>query len=137
MNQVTIHLLSTIAYRFNKSIRYADADFATLSIGHGVRSPLGILFHMNQVLAYARFMITGQERQNRQMETWQQELDRFNAIISSLQSTLNKEPLSWELKKRIIQGPFSDVLTHIGQLAMLSRFNDNPIPGENFSRADI
>lgn len=37
----------------------------------------------------------------------------------------------------MLQGPFSDAMTHAGQLAMLRRLEGSPIPPENFIRADI
>ena len=39
--------------------------------------------------------------------------------------------------ERLLQGPFSDAMTHAGQLAMLRRFAGAPVPPEDFSRADI
>ena len=39
--------------------------------------------------------------------------------------------------ERLLQGPFSDAMTHAGQLAMLRRLAGYPIPPENFVFADI
>jgi hypothetical protein len=39
--------------------------------------------------------------------------------------------------EQLLQGPFSDVMTHVGQLALLRRLADDPIPPENFVYADI
>ncbi|MGP1311157.1 MAG: hypothetical protein ACTS27_13255, partial [Phycisphaerales bacterium] len=50
---------------------------------------------------------------------------------------LNKNELDINYAKRLVQGPFSDILTHIGQLAMLQRLLDNPIPWEDFSNSKI
>jgi len=36
-----------------------------------------------------------------------------------------------------LQGPFSDAMTHAGQLAMLRRLAGHPVPPENFIAADI
>ena len=38
---------------------------------------------------------------------------------------------------KVIQGPLADILTHIGQLAMLRRIYQKPITGENFMKAKI
>jgi hypothetical protein len=38
---------------------------------------------------------------------------------------------------QLLQGPFSDVMTHIGQLSMLRRLYGSPVPPENFIYADI
>jgi hypothetical protein len=37
----------------------------------------------------------------------------------------------------VLQGPLSDALTHVGQIAMLRRLAGSPVPGENFSRAGV
>ncbi len=39
--------------------------------------------------------------------------------------------------KRLLQGPFSYILTHIGQISMMQRLNDRPINDENFPVALI
>ena len=42
-----------------------------------------------------------------------------------------------ERLERLLQGPLSDAMTHVGQLALLRRVAGDPIPGENFYRADV
>src|SRR6185503_14650582 len=39
--------------------------------------------------------------------------------------------------ERLLQGPFSDAMTHAGQLAMLRRLAGSPVAPEDFSRAEI
>ncbi|MCV5942504.1 hypothetical protein OFN64_38105, partial [Escherichia coli] len=45
--------------------------------------------------------------------------------------------LSDDLLLRLLQGPLSDAMTHIGQLAQLRRLAGSPVRGENFTKADI
>jgi len=40
-------------------------------------------------------------------------------------------------EEHLLQGPFSDAMTHAGQLAMLRRLAGVPVPPENFIVADI
>ena len=40
-------------------------------------------------------------------------------------------------EERLLQGPFSDAMTHAGQLAMLRRLGGAPVAPENFVVADI
>jgi hypothetical protein len=40
-------------------------------------------------------------------------------------------------EEQLLQGPFSDAMTHAGQLAMLRRLYDDPVPPENFIVAEI
>lgn len=39
--------------------------------------------------------------------------------------------------ERLLQGPFADAMTHVGQLAMLRRLAGDPVPPENFIVAEI
>jgi hypothetical protein len=43
----------------------------------------------------------------------------------------------WLTEERLLQGPFSDAMTHAGQLAMLRRMAGIPVVPENFVVADI
>jgi hypothetical protein len=38
---------------------------------------------------------------------------------------------------KLLQGPFSDAMTHAGQIALLRRLAGSPVPPENFVFADI
>jgi hypothetical protein len=37
----------------------------------------------------------------------------------------------------MLQGPFADAMTHVGQIALLRRLADSPVPSENFIYADV
>jgi hypothetical protein len=39
--------------------------------------------------------------------------------------------------EQLLQGPFSDAMTHAGQLAILRRLAGSPVPSESFIDADI
>ena len=52
-------------------------------------------------------------------------------------TALDVNELPIDYAKRLLQGPFSDLLTHIGQLAMLQRLNGKPNSAEDFSAATI
>ena len=41
------------------------------------------------------------------------------------------------MPERMLQGPFADAMTHVGQLAMLRRLAGSPVPPENFILADV
>ena len=46
-------------------------------------------------------------------------------------------PLQGTSPERLLQGPFSDAMTHAGQLALLRRLAKSPVAPENFVFADI
>jgi hypothetical protein len=65
------------------------------------------------------------------------EIDRFNLELKNVDNVLAERDIGIDYTKRLLQGPFSDILTHIGQISMLSRLNGHPIEGEDFSSALI
>ena len=138
-NEFLRHTLSTIDYRFQKSIKYAAINFGDFTIGNGSRTPKEIINHMFQVLHGTRIYILEERRQNDTPEklSLQLEIDRFNAELKQLDEVLSEKELDVNFSKKLLQGPLSDILTHIGQISMLSRLNNNPIEGEDFSAAQI
>ena len=65
------------------------------------------------------------------------EIERINSEIKNLDKVLSENELDMNYSKRLLQGPLSDILTHIGQISMLSRLNNNPIEWEDFSSSPI
>ena len=45
--------------------------------------------------------------------------------------------MSSDAANRLLQGPLADVMTHVGQIALLRRLTGSPIPPENFYTAAI
>ncbi len=133
------HTLATIDYRFRKVTQEFPEGFSHFSLGKGVRTPTEIIRHMFQVIAATKtFLEEGAFRRTSAPDLdLAGEHSRFLAVLVELDKVLAKLKPTEGATKRLIQGPFSDVLTHIGQIAMMQRLMDNPIPGENFSIADI
>jgi hypothetical protein len=48
-----------------------------------------------------------------------------------------KNELDINYSKRLLQGPLSDIMCHIGQISMLSGLNGNRIQAEDYSAAPI
>jgi len=65
------------------------------------------------------------------------EIERFKMELKEIDKTLDSTELGIDYSKRLLQGPLSDILTHIGQISMLQRLNDKPIEAEDFSSAEI
>lgn len=138
-NEYLRHTLATIDYRFRKSVKAANNDFGELSLGKGSRTPCEILNHMYHVLKATRvFIETESQLQEKPAKlTLSAETSRFLDEIAILDRILSKDELPVDYSKKLLQGPLSDLLTHIGQISMLSRFHDAPIPAEDFSAARI
>jgi dipeptidase E len=133
------HLLATLAYRTQKAVRGAPADFAAFEAGSGVRTPHELVCHMTSVLGYARAQFSGDELEKlTRCATWSDELERFHAVLADLSALLESgaEPREVSLEA-VLQGPLSDAMTHAGQLALLRRLAGDPVEPENFIRARI
>jgi len=138
-NEYLRHTLATIQYRFQKSVKYKNDEFENFSIGKGSRSPKEIINHMYSVLNATKIYIE-EERQVKEIPEkliLNLEIERFEQELKSLDMILSKKELPIAYSKRLLQGPLSDILTHIGQIAMLSRLNNHPIEAEDFSATVI
>jgi hypothetical protein len=136
--QMLRHYLAALAYRTQKALRGAPELFADFRAKAGVRTPHELVFHMTGVMGYARTFFIGGEWRPEKMPAFQEEILRFHETLEDLGHHLNIEtPFHETTAEKMLQGPFSDAMTHAGQLAMLRRLYGDPVPPENFIMADI
>ena len=136
--QMLRHFLGALAYRTQKALRGAPEDFAAFNAGSGVRTPMELVRHMASVLGYARTFFVGGSYWPEPLKTFEGEIKRFHKNLADLRDHLdNATPLIDTTEERMLQGPFSDAMTHAGQLAMLRRLHGKPVPSENFILADV
>ena len=116
------HTLATIAYRAAKAERYAPAGFGTFQLGKGARTPVQLVAHMADLFDWALRMAQGSpEWVQSKPKSWRSEVARFHASLLELDRYVASDaPLSVSAEE-LFQGPVSDALTHIGQLALLRR----------------
>lgn len=133
------HFLAALAYRTQKALRGAPEEFGFFRAAEGVRTPIELVRHMTSVLGYARTVFIGGRYWPEPFQTLEEEIVRFHEMINSLATHLEaKSPLLEQITlEQLLQGPFSDAMTHAGQLAMLRRLAGSPIPPENFIVANI
>jgi hypothetical protein len=93
---------------------------------------------MSGVLQYAKSSFVPAEIERTPMGSWEHEVERFFQVLSELDAMLasRTEPKG-RTEEQLLQGPFADVMTHIGQLAMLRRMDSSPISKEDFDEATI
>jgi hypothetical protein len=92
---------------------------------------------MDSVLGYSRtFFIGGSYRPPTFPE--------FEAAVAHFHETLADVARHIEIGTELnvtaevlLQGPFSDAMTHAGQLALLRRLAGSPVPPENFVFAEV
>jgi hypothetical protein len=132
------HTLATIAYRAAKVEREAPAGFGNFQLGKGARTPVQLLAHMGDLFDWALRMAQGnQEWVQTKPQSWRNEVARFHASLLALDRYIASDaPLSVSAEQ-LFQGPVSDALTHIGQIALMRRQDDSPVRSEVFVRADI
>jgi len=132
------HYLAALAYRTQKALRGAPDSFADFRVKPGVRTPHEIVLHMTGVIGYARTFFIGGEWHPEKMPSFNEEIRRFHELLEDLGRHLDDDtPIINTTPEKLLQGPFSDAMTHAGQLIMLRRLSSNPVPPENFIMADI
>ena len=133
------HFLAALAYRAQKALRDAPGDFGSFIAGQDVRTPSELVRHMTSVLGYSRTFFIGGEYRPEPLPSLADEIARFHEMIEDVAGHIELgTPLLREMTPELLlQGPFSDAMTHAGQLAMLRRLAGSPVPPENFVVADI
>lgn len=132
------HFLAALAYRTQKALRGAPADFASFEGAHNVRTPLELVWHMDSLMGYARTFFIGGSYQSPQLPDFEASVIHFHETLADLSRHLEIGTEFRDITPEVmLQGPFSDAMTHAGQLAMLRRIAGHPVPSENFIYAHI
>ena len=133
------HFLAALAYRTQKALRDAPPEFDNFQAAGEVRTPVELVRHMTSVLGYARTFFIGGHYRPEPLPSLKEEIIRFHSMLEELARHIEAgTPLLQGMSaERLLQGPFSDAMTHAGQLAMLRRLAGVPVPPENFIVADI
>jgi hypothetical protein len=132
------HTLATIAYRAAKVERLAPPGFGNFRLGKGTRTPVEIMAHLGDLFDWALTMAQGKsEWVQSKPQAWRSEVARFHASLLALDRHLASESPLAATPEQLFQGPISDALTHIGQIAILRRQSDSPVRSEVYANADI
>jgi hypothetical protein len=136
--QLLRHAVATVAYRGGKALRGAPESFATFTLGDSPRTPANILAHMGDLFDWALSMAKGEAAwHDSKPRAWDAEVARFFAALKKFDEFLASPQPLHSPAEGLFQGPIADVLTHIGQLAMLRRLASCPIKGENYFKAEV
>ncbi|MCL4218549.1 MAG: hypothetical protein KJ052_16300 [Candidatus Hydrogenedentes bacterium] len=131
------YMVATIAYRGSKVINGAPEGFGETRTCAGAMSAIEIVAHMCDALEWAARLASGQSDWKPQPPgAWNSEIERFHYALKRLDACFAADTPACE-PKRLIHGPLADVLTHIGQIALLRRCAGSPIPGVNYFKAEI
>lgn len=134
------HFLAAIAYRAQKAMRDAPASYWQFESGNRTRPPAALLRHMTSVLGYARTFVVGGHYpvDPDPLPTPEAEQERFHSMLTAVSDLIAPDGTLGTLSaEQLLQGPLADVMTHVGQLAMLRRLAGTPVPPENFIFAAV
>ena len=138
--QLLLHYLAAIAYRTQKALRDAPEHYPSFPPGNEVRTPVEILRHMTSLMGYVRTFFVGGEYPTHPepLPTFADEISRFHELLEDVGGYIKADTPPVDITtEQLLQGPFSDVMTHVGQLAILRRLAESPVAAENFIFADI
>jgi hypothetical protein len=136
--QLLRHAVATIAYRGAKAVRGAPPLFAQFRASDSTRTPVEILAHISDLLAWAATMARGKPAwRATQPLPWQQQIERFHNSLAAFDELLSSDADLAATPEQLLQGPLADALTHVGQMALLRRLAGDPIRAENYAQAQI
>jgi hypothetical protein len=93
---------------------------------------------MDDVLGYSRTFFTGGSYRAPEFAEFAAAIAHFHETLADVARHIELGTRLRELTPEILlQGPFSDAMTHAGQLALLRRLAGSAVPPENFIFADI
>jgi len=131
------HVLATVAYRGAKVLRDVPDGFANSTVHAATRTPVQIVAHMADLMAWGVTLARGEYVWKAEgSDDWEAEVDRFFEQLAALDRELQSMATAGAVEQ-LIQGPLADVLTHVGQLAMLRGMTGSPIRPESYARAGI
>jgi hypothetical protein len=136
-------MLATLAYRGGKVLRGAPEGFSGFRAGERTRTPGQILAHIGDLLEWsARLVVNGSETWRADWrpvppQNWDQDVARFFAALQALDDSVQASQPLRTPANILFQGPISDALTHVGQLAMLRRLAGSPVKSETMILSEI
>src|ERR1700730_1310938 len=116
------HFLAALAYRTQKALRDAPPEFASFRAAPKVRTPHELIRHMDSVLGYSRTLFIGGTYRPPELPDFNDAITHFHETLSDVARHIQiGTDLRSATPEILLQGPFSDAMTHAGQLAMLRR----------------
>ncbi|MHA1713957.1 MAG: hypothetical protein ACTSW4_08030 [Candidatus Ranarchaeia archaeon] len=133
------HLLASYAYRLRKITENVSPNFWDFAVGSEVRTPSQIINHMISLLIFACSFFDKSFHEKRVLMDKKKMLADVNALLLCLDNYLTEDSSLYKglAYEKLIQGPIVDLITHVGQLAMIRKISGNPIKKEKFVDADI
>ena len=136
------HHLAALAVRFQHALRGAPDDFATFSVGHGVRTPLELVGHVAAVLDRGAALLRSGSPASvapRAGTTMGAAVADVHAALAELDALMLDATVAPDddATSRLLHGPLVDAATHVGQLVLLRRLAGSPVAPASHLRAEV
>lgn len=133
------HMLATIAYRGGKAIRGAPEGFGTFLAPGTMNTPVALLSHICDLVEWAdRWCREGDPKfRTAEPSPWPDQVIRFHTSLERFDALLAAgTPVTASIPV-LLQAPIADILTHVGQIALLRRIAGSPVLGEAYRLAPV
>ncbi|UCG60971.1 MAG: hypothetical protein JSV52_11655 [Candidatus Zixiibacteriota bacterium] len=132
------HFLATLAFRTQHAIRGAPEHYPEFKAGKNVWTPLRILNHMTEIVVSTNEVYRGHDASKVELLPWDEVVEKFHSALHELDtSLLEVEPPRAGRFLELFQGPWLDMMTHVGQLMTLRRLAGAPVETEPYYRSKI
>ncbi|MBM7703886.1 hypothetical protein [Metabacillus iocasae] len=137
-NEILRHFVATLAFRGSVAFQNAPSSFATFEAGKEIRSPVEILNHMTNVLTYILQSFGDKQATFEEIKSWDEEVERFYHTLEQIDKDLQeeKQPTTLSIEK-MLQGPLSDAMMHVGQLLTLRRLAGCSVERVSYIKAEV
>ena len=132
------HCLATLAFRTQHALRGAPESYPEFKAGKNVWTPLRILNHMTEIVVSTNEIYCGRDASKFELLPWEEVVDKFHDALHELDNNLfEADPPGANRILQLVQGPWLDLFTHVGQLMTLRRLAGSPVDTEPYYRSDI
>ena len=104
-----------------------------------IRTPAQIMNHINGLLMYIQsYFVEVSDTYPKQL-SFVEEVGRFNIIMREVDNDILSNEINPQITyHQLLQGPFADIMLHIGELSMLRKISGSDVDDvENYIFADI
>jgi hypothetical protein len=132
------HFLATLAFRTQHAVRGAPEHYPEFKAGKNVWTPLRIMNHMTEIVVSTNDVYCGRDAAKLDLMEWDEVISKFHAGLHELDnSLLEADPPGANRILQLFQGPWLDMMTHVGQLMTLRRLAGSPVETEPYYRSNI
>ena len=132
------HCVAALAYRAAQALRGTPETLATFRACESSMTCGEILTHMTSLIDWTCRMAIGEERGAKpEAAGWREEIGRFYTALERFDNHLASDLPMAVSEEKLLQGPVSDALSHVGQLATMRRMAGVPMGRQNYFKADV